>query len=113
MVSDDKDIEESLYILLSTMPGERVTKPDYGCPLLDYVFATSDLTGQYLMKNAIKRAIVRYEPRVDLEDVIFEPDPNQDGVLNVRLLYSVRGTNTRTNIVYPFYILEGTDIIDI
>lgn len=109
MSSYEKDIEESLYILFSTSPGERVNRYDYGCPLRRYVF--EPLTTQTLvrMRNDITRAVILFEPRITLEDLSFEEQPGK-GLLLIRLIYTVIRTNNRNNIVYPFYLNEGTNV---
>ena len=105
----EQDIRESLHVLFSTAPGERVCRYDYGCPLRRYAF--EPLTTQLLvrLRNEISRAVTLYEPRIALEDVSFEEQPER-GVLLVRLTYTVVRTNNRHNMVYPFYLNEGTSI---
>ena len=107
MSSYEQDIKESLRILFSTSPGERVNRYDYGCPLRRYVF--EPLTAQTLvrMRNDITRAVILFEPRITLEDVSFEEQP-LEGLLLIHLTYTVVRTNNRNNMVYPFYLNEGT-----
>lgn len=107
MSSYEKDIEESLRILFSTSPGERVNRYDYGCPLRRYAF--EPLTAQTLvrMRNDITRAVILFEPRITLEDVSFEEQPDK-GLLLIHVTYTVVRTNNRGNMVYPFYLNEGT-----
>ncbi|RHI92157.1 GPW/gp25 family protein [Phocaeicola vulgatus] len=109
MSSYEQDIKESLRILFSTSPGERVNRYDYGCPLRRYVF--EPLTAQTLvrMRNDITRAVILFEPRITLEDVSFEEQP-LEGLLLIHLTYTVVRTNNRNNMVYPFYLNEGTNV---
>lgn len=109
MVAYEEDIEQSLRVLFSTSPGERVNRYDYGCPLRRYVFEpmTTETTAQ--MRNDITRAIILFEPRITLEDVSFEEEPEK-GVLLIRLTYTVIRTNNRNNMVYPFYLNEGINV---
>lgn len=109
MSSYEKDIEESLHILFSTSPGERVNRYDYGCPLRRYAFES--LTAQTLvrMRNDISRAVILFEPRITLEDVSFEEQP-PEGLLLIHFTYTVMRTNNRNNMVYPFYLNEGTNV---
>lgn len=108
----EQDIRESLHVLFSTAPGERVNRYDYGCPLRRNAF--EPLTTQLLVRirNEISRAVTLYEPRIALEDVSFEEQPNQ-GMLLIRLTYTVIRTNSRNNMVYPFYLNEGTSISNV
>lgn len=109
MSAYEQDIEESLRILFSTSPGERVNRYEYGCPLRRYVFEpiTTETTVQ--MRNDITRAIILFEPRITLEDVSFEEQPEK-GVLLIQLTYIIIRTNNRNNMVYPFYLNEGTNV---
>lgn len=109
MVSYEEDIRQSLWTLLSTSPGERVHRYDYGCPIRRYAFEIMDISTQTLLRDEIERSIVMFEPRIDLNRVDFEVD-EKDGILRILLDYTIRQTNRRTNIVYPFYLNEGTDL---
>ena len=109
MSSYEQDIRESLCVLFSTSPGERVNRYDYGCPLRRYAFEPLTVQTTVRLRNDISRAVTLYEPRIELEDISFEEQPEQ-GVLLIRLTYTVIRTNNRHNMIYPFYINEGTSI---
>lgn len=109
MVAYEKDIEQSLYILFSTSPGERVNRYDYGCPLRRYTFEPMNIEVTVRMRNDITRAITLFEPRITLEDVSFEENASE-GLLLIQLEYTIIRTNSRSNMVYPFYLNEGTDL---
>jgi phage baseplate assembly protein W len=108
MVSDERDMRESLWILLSTSLGERVMLPSYGCELRDLVFRGMTTTLSTQLKTIIAQAVLFWEPRIDIDAIEVQTDPSQDGLLHVRLNYVVRATNVRTNLVYPFYLGEAT-----
>ena len=108
MSAYEQDIEESLRILFSTSPGERVNRYDYGCPLRRYAFEPITTETITKMRNDITRAIILFEPRISLEDVSFEEQADE-GLLLIQLTYTVIRTNNRNNMVYPFYINEGTN----
>jgi phage baseplate assembly protein W len=110
MVSAEEDIEESLRILLSTAPGERVMFPTYGCRLKTMIFETLSEVVIAEIQDAITRAVLFFEPRIELNDVIVGLDDLHEGLLHIQLEYTVRATNSRSNMVYPFYFLEGTNI---
>ncbi len=110
MVSEEKDISESLMILLSTRPGERVMNPLYGCNLDDLLFESLNLTLKTYVADLIETAILYFEPRIDLEKVEINENNDLEGELLIELKYVVRSTNTRRNLVYPFYRGEGTDV---
>ncbi len=112
MSAYEQDIRESLHVLFSTSPGERVNRYDYGCNLRRYAFEPLSEQLTVRMRNEISRAVILYEPRIELEDVSFEEQP-ENGVLLIHLTYTILRTNNRNNMVYPFYLREGTSISNV
>lgn len=110
MVSEEEDIRESLMILLSTKPGERIMRPEYGCDTQALVFETINTTSITVLKRMIQRAILYFEPRITLDEIEAQMDEDIHGKLLINLHYTIRKTNTRSNMVYPFYLIEGTEI---
>ena len=110
MSSNEEDIKESLIILLSTRIGERVMNPDYGCNLDDLLFNPLNLTLKTYVADLVKTAILYFEPRIDLQKVEITPNDDLEGELLIELDYTIRTTNSRRNLVYPFYRGEGTDV---
>lgn len=110
MVSAEKDIEQSLEILLSTSFGERVMQPNYGCNLKDYQFESMDNAFIGFIKDLVERAILFYEPRIRLERIDITQEDAFDlieGFLKIIVHYEIEGTNTRYNYVYDFYLRES------
>jgi len=110
MVSDGPDIQQSLAILLSTTLGERLMRPDYGCNLINHIFEPITLSMTTYITNLVRTAILYHEPRVDLESLELKTTP-EEGLLQLHLDYRIRSTNTRHNVVFPFYKDEGTELI--
>lgn len=110
MVSQEEDIQESLYILLSTRPGERTMMPSYGCDLSFLLYENIDATLINRMKNNIFQAVLKFEPRITLEDIVIDTSQALDGVLQAILVYTVNQTNSRSNFVFPYYLIEGTNL---
>lgn len=110
MVRGAEDIDESLRILMATVPRERVMQPAYGCGLKQLVFESINESTLTLIRDAIQRAVLFFEPRIDLEDIEIDEGQAHEGVLLIKLNYIVRTTNSRTNLVYPFYFLQGTNL---
>ena len=110
MSSKEVDINESLEIILSTKIGERIMNPDFGCNLDELVFAPINLTLVTYVKGLIKKAILLYETRIDLIRVDIVTNNDIEGELLIEIDYQVRATNSRRNLVYPFYRGEGTDV---
>ncbi|RNM04644.1 GPW/gp25 family protein [Dickeya undicola] len=108
MVSGDEDIRQSLALLLSTRPGERIMAPEYGCDIQGMVFEDLTLSTLTDMKARIEQAILFFEPRIRLQAIVIDDQQAIDGKLLIHLDYSLIATNTRSNMVYPFYLHEGT-----
>ena len=103
----EQRIEESVYLILSTAKGERVMLPEFGCGIHDLVFAPNNTTTLALVVHNIRQALVAYEPRIDVLDIIPETAPEQPNLLLIRISYRIRANNAIGNLVYPFYITEG------
>jgi len=102
-----EDVHQSLEILLSTHVGERVLNPTFGWKRDSLLFEPlSTSFAAYLMRE-IETAILFFEPRIKLNSVNFESDPDQEGLVLIRIDYTIKTTNTRTNLVYPFYLTEA------
>jgi len=108
--TDEDDIKKSLEILLSTRLGERVMLPNYGCNLEELLFQPLDLTLKTYVKDLIKTAILYHEPRIDVISIEIDTTNELQGELLVKIEYLVRVTNSRGNMVYPFYKNEGSEI---
>lgn len=109
LVDEFEDISQSLYILLTTIPGERLMRPEYGCDLYTLVFENFTLTVQTRAEDLIREAIINYEPRIKVENIRFEVKPAAS-VAYIHINYFVPKVNARHNLVYPFYFKEGTNL---
>lgn len=109
-VDEEEDISESLRILLYTRPGERVMHPTYGCGIYSKVYEQITEGVVTEIKDMISRAVLFFEPRITLNSIDIETDEAIEGRLRIQLNYTVRKTNSRSNIVFPFYYLEGTHV---
>ena len=107
MISDETDIENSLEVLLATRIGERIMQPEYGCNLNEMMFEPLTLSLQTYIRDLVFTAIYYYEPRISPEEVTLTAT-EEEGLILVSIDYVIRSTNTRHNIVYPFYLQEGT-----
>jgi phage baseplate assembly protein W len=108
MVADDTDIRQSLLLLLNTKQGERVMLPDFGCNLNEFLFQAMDASTVRFMQDMITNAILKYESRINVNDLTIDTSDIVDGYVLIDLAYTVRTTNNRNNIVFPFYLNEGT-----
>lgn len=108
MVSAEADVRQSLWVLFTTAPGERVMLPTYGCDLWRMVFTNLTTTVTTQIADAVRLAVLEWEPRIDVDEVAVSRVPETDGLITVTLAYTVRRTNSRSNLVFPFYLREGT-----
>lgn len=104
----EDDIKEAIEIILNTSKGERVMRSDFGSNVLNYIFETMDATTINLFKKEVEEAIFLWEPRVRDIEVNINKDNKDANKLLVEISYVVRKTNNLFNLVYPFYVNEGT-----
>lgn len=110
MTTGNDDIKNSLIILLSTRLRERVMLPKYGCNLEELLFKPLDLTLETEIKDIITKAILYHEPRIDILEIKLDSTDELEGEVLIQIEYQIRNTNTRSNLVYPFYKGEATEI---
>jgi phage baseplate assembly protein W len=110
LVSEEEDIQQSLIILLSTRLGERIMQPQYGCNLHTVVFEKADKSTITYLRDTIESAILYHEPRIKLIEIRAGAEPDQKERIFIDIIYLVRATNTRSNLVYPFSLTEATDL---
>jgi phage baseplate assembly protein W len=103
----EQDVKEAIWIILSTAKGERVMRPDFGCGIHDFVFASINTATIGLIESAVREALILWEPRIELKDVSVSMEQASEGQLLVNVSYRVRSTNNEFNLVYPFYLTEG------
>ena len=105
LVSHEREVEESIRLILGTAYGERPMRPDYGCAIHDYVFAgvDSDVAGR--IAAAVRASLTRWEPRIDVRDVRIQFDQDEAALIYIDIRYSVRDTNDPRNLVFPFYTI--------
>jgi len=107
-VSSEENVEQSLRILLLTELGQRVMRPDFGSKAARLVFAPGSIQHLGQLETTVREAIRDWEPRIEVEEVRAEVDPNDETRVSLKLAYKVRPTNTRFNLVFPFYLgIEG------
>jgi uncharacterized protein len=106
------DIDRGIRVVLSTAPGERVMRPAFGCKIWELMFESINATTLGLMEEAVREALVRWEPRIDVLGVHAQPDGSEQGVVRITVAYRVKVTNDRRNLVYPFYVIPGEGTAD-
>lgn len=110
MVTKEEDIKQSLHIFFNTKIGERIMRSDYGCIVHDYMFEKADIDIVQRLAFELKSSIRFYEPRILVHDVKVNKSDNINGLIHIEVYYEIHTTNVRDNIVFPFYMNEGTEI---
>jgi phage baseplate assembly protein W len=109
LVSGDRELQESIRLILGTAYGERPMRPEFGCGIHDYVFAPADATTAGLIAYEVRASLLRWEPRVDVRDVDVRPDPTDPATLYIDISYAVKDTNDPRNLVFPFYVIPAEE----
>lgn len=108
MVYGEEDIRQSLWILFSTSLNERVMNHTYGCDLTSLIFKDIDQELINSIRGIVEDAILKFESRVEVQEVMVHQDADQRGLIHISVAYTVRATNNRFNLVYPYYLHEAS-----
>jgi uncharacterized protein len=100
----EESVRQSIWMILGTSPGERLMRPDFGCGIHDAVFDVNSSGTANAVAESVREALAIWEPRIDVLDVYAAPDPAAANRLLIEINYQVRSTNSRFNLVYPFYL---------
>ena len=106
---DHDDVEQAIGIILTTAPGERPMRPEFGCGVHDYVFDVIDAATLGRMEEEVRRALERWEPRIDVLRVEFDLDGAAEGGLAIGIEYRIRATSDVRNLVFPFYVIPADE----
>lgn len=104
--SGEEDIKEAIYLILMTRRGERQMNPDFGCDIERYVFDLPDMRAEKGIRNAVRVALIKWEPRIDDIQVELNLSRMSEGIVFIEIGYRVRKNNNTVNLVFPYY-LEG------
>lgn len=107
LVRRAREIEDSIRLILSTAYGERPMRPDFGCGIHEFVFASADAATAGRIAYEVRVSLERWEPRVDLMGVDVTTDPADRSTLFVEISYRISGTNDPRNLVFPFYVIPS------
>ncbi|MEM7338665.1 MAG: GPW/gp25 family protein [Actinomycetota bacterium] len=105
MVKGAEEIEQAIYLILSTTPGERPMRPEFGCGLIDFVFSPMEPATFGEIAFRVEEALDRWEPRVNVLDVDVKVHPDTTAMLLIDLTYELRDSYDRRSLVFPFYVI--------
>lgn len=106
-VTGDEEIRQSIWLIMTTAPGERQMRPEFGCGIHELVFDANNAALHGLVQANVQSALVRWEPRIDVLNVRVEAPPEQRNLLLIHVDYRIRANNAISNLVFPFFLIEG------
>jgi phage baseplate assembly protein W len=109
LVSREREVEESIRLVIGTAVGERPMRPEFGCRVHDFVFAPADATTAGMIAYEVRASLERWEPRIDVDEVVVTPDPDDAATLLIDVRYSLRFANDPRNLVFPFYVIPAEE----
>jgi phage baseplate assembly protein W len=107
MAEDDVDIRQAIFIILNTVPGERVMRPDFGCQIHELIFAPANEQTAATAERYVTEALNRWEPRIRLQHVSATPSPDGHGSLWIEIVYEIKQQHDVRSLVYPFYLIPS------
>lgn len=107
LTDQDEGVRNSIFMILSTAPGERVMLPDYGCGVHDLILEANTPTLRGTVRAMVRSSLVQWEPRIDVIDVRVDTADDSPSHLIIRIDYRLRQNNSLFNYVYPYYLQES------
>jgi phage baseplate assembly protein W len=102
----EREIEQSIHLILGTAYGERPMRPEFGCGIHDHVFDSPDATTAGILADEVEQSLARWEARIEVNDVVVSNDPAEPSTLYIDILYTILGSSDPRNLVFPFYVLN-------
>jgi hypothetical protein len=109
LVTREREIEESIRLILGTAYGERPMRPEFGCGIHDEIFARADASTFGRIASDVRASLRRWEPRIAVEEVDVAPDPDDASTLYIDIRYTVGSSNDPRNLVFPFYVIPSEE----
>ena len=109
LAEGEEDIAQAIEVILSTAPGERPTRPEFGCEVHDLVFDMVDAAMVGKIDIAVRDALARWEPRIEVTEIDFDLSLVDEGRLDITIRYRIRATSSERNLVYPFYVIPAEE----
>jgi uncharacterized protein len=105
LVARERELAESVRLILSTAKGERPMRPEFGCAIHDQIFSPMDATTAGRVAYDVRAALDRWEPRINVDAIDVTFGEERAGVMYVNIFYTEKQTNDRRNLVFPFYVI--------
>ncbi|HEY1574368.1 MAG TPA: GPW/gp25 family protein [Pseudonocardiaceae bacterium] len=101
----ERDIDQAIQLILRTYPGERPMRAEFGSRLRDFVFDGANGENAAAIASEVRVALLRWEPRVIIDNVIVTPDDDDPSILYIEIQYVIKTINDPRNLVFPFYTI--------
>jgi len=111
LVTGSDDIDQSIRIIISTRPGERVMRPTFGCRAAELLFEPRSAATVSMLQEYVHEALRMWEPRIEVLQVDVSADEGMPGALLAEIQYLIKATHDTRSIVYPFYIADEQEIM--
>lgn len=105
LVEDDANIRQAIYVIINTVPGERVMRPDFGCEIHSLIFSPANFETAALAELYVREALTRWEPRIDIHDITVTPGATERGELIIEIAYRIKDQHDLRSLVYPYYLI--------
>ena len=105
LVTDEREIEEAIRLIIGTAYGERPMRPDFGCAIHDFVFAEANAATAGRIAYEVRASLTRWEPRITVEDIVVTIDEQERNLLYIDIRYHIKNSNDPRNLVFPFYTI--------
>ena len=107
VVDREREVQEAIRLILATAQGERPMRPEFGCGIHDYIFAPTDATTAGRIAYEVRASLRRWEPRIDVVDVVVGVAADDPALLYIDVRYTVTNSNDPRNLVFPFYVIPA------
>ena len=107
LARQEQDVEEAIRMILLTPKGQRVMRPEFGCQIHDLIFSPNDSNTAGLAEYYVREALAMWEPRIQVRDVLVNPDPANTSRLLIDISYEIKATHDSRSLVFPFYRIPG------
>ncbi|MEU6328573.1 GPW/gp25 family protein [Streptomyces sp. NPDC047049] len=105
LASGTDEVEQAIRLILGTAPSERPMRPEFGCGIHHLIFDPLDADTVARADSEVRQALERWEPRVEVAELLFSTEAEDQGVLYIDIHYRLRATNEPRNLVFPFYTI--------
>jgi uncharacterized protein len=105
LTSQRSELDQAIQIILTTSPGQRVMRPNFGCRLHELVFAPNNSHTTAQARRYVEEALGMWEPRIRVEQVTVRPDLDDASRLLIEIEYQVKNTHDQRSLVFPFYLI--------